>query len=196
MILSSVLAGLAVVSVILLLWQWAVALRFPLHERVSSERSGSALMPGISILKPLKGYDHFTEKCLRSWLEQEYRGSVQVLFGVASAKDPVCDIVHKILTAFPKKDARLVICGPAIGANPKVSTLIELERAALHSILVISDADVRVPPDFLTNIITPLHDHHVGLVNCFYRLANPLTAAMQCEAIAINADFWSQVLQA
>ena len=104
--------------------------------------------------------------------------------------------MHKILTAFPKKDARLVICGPAIGANPKVSTLIELERAALHSILVISDADVRVPPDFLTNIITPLHDHHVGLVNCFYRLANPLTAAMQCEAVAINADFWSQVLQA
>jgi ceramide glucosyltransferase len=35
----------------------------------------------------------------------------------------------------------------------------------------------------------------VGLVNCFYRLANPATLAMQWEAIAINADFWSQVLQ-
>ena len=35
-----------------------------------------------------------------------------------------------------------------------------------------------------------------GLVNCFYRLANPATAAMRCEAVAINADFWSQVLQA
>ena len=35
----------------------------------------------------------------------------------------------------------------------------------------------------------------VGLVNCFYRLANPTTLAMQWEAIAINADFWSQVLQ-
>jgi ceramide glucosyltransferase len=33
------------------------------------------------------------------------------------------------------------------------------------------------------------------LVNCFYRLANPTTAAMRCEAVAINADFWSQVLQ-
>jgi len=29
----------------------------------------------------------------------------------------------------------------------------------------------------------------------FYRLANPSTLAMQWEAIAINADFWSQVLQ-
>jgi ceramide glucosyltransferase len=32
-------------------------------------------------------------------------------------------------------------------------------------------------------------------VCCFYRLANPTTLAMQWEAIAINADFWSQVLQ-
>jgi ceramide glucosyltransferase len=36
----------------------------------------------------------------------------------------------------------------------------------------------------------------VGLVNSFYRLANPQTLAMQWEAIAVNADFWSQVLQA
>ena len=35
-----------------------------------------------------------------------------------------------------------------------------------------------------------------GLVCCFYRLANPTTLAMQWEAIAVNADFWSQVLQA
>ena len=33
------------------------------------------------------------------------------------------------------------------------------------------------------------------LVNCFYRLANPSTTAMRWEAVAINADFWSQVLQ-
>jgi ceramide glucosyltransferase len=38
-------------------------------------------------------------------------------------------------------------------------------------------------------------DAACGLVCCFYRLANPCTLAMQWEAIAINADFWSQVLQ-
>jgi len=35
----------------------------------------------------------------------------------------------------------------------------------------------------------------IGLVNCFYQLANPTTVAMCCEAVAVNADFWSQVLQ-
>jgi ceramide glucosyltransferase len=52
-----------------------------------------------------------------------------------------------------------------------------------------------VASDFLANAVAPLRAAEVGLVNCFYRLANPTTLAMQWEAIAINADFWSQVLQ-
>jgi ceramide glucosyltransferase len=46
-------------------------------------------------------------------------------------------------------------------------------------------------------ILSPSEGERGGaaLVNCFYRLANPTTLAMQCEAVAINADFWSQVLQ-
>jgi ceramide glucosyltransferase len=55
---------------------------------------------------------------------------------------------------------------------------------------------VRVPPDLLSNLVEPLRETERGLVNCFYRLANPTTAAMRWEAVAINADFWSQVLQA
>jgi len=55
---------------------------------------------------------------------------------------------------------------------------------------------VRVPPDFLASLVAPLRDEKNTLVSCFYRLANPVTAAMQWEAVAINADFWSQVLQA
>jgi ceramide glucosyltransferase len=66
---------------------------------------------------------------------------------------------------------------------------------AKHEVIVISDADVLVPPDLLVNLVAPLENQEVGLVNCFYRLTNPTTMAMQWEAIAINADFWSQVLQ-
>src|SRR5437667_10290840 len=71
-------------------------------------------------------------------------------------------------------------------------------RLAKHDVFVISDADVLVPPDFLTNLVAPLQTagETLGLINCFYRLANPTTLAMQWEAVAINADFWSQVLQA
>ncbi|HYV28852.1 MAG TPA: glycosyltransferase, partial [Candidatus Eisenbacteria bacterium] len=83
----------------------------------------------------------------------------------------------------------------SLGTNAKVSTLIQLQRLAKHDVVIVSDADVRVPPDFLVNAVAPLKDSTVGLVNCFYRLANPATSAMQWEAVAINSDFWSQVLQ-
>ena len=120
---------------------------------------------------------------------------MQLLLGVASSEDPVCPIVGKLIKEYPQVDARLMVCGPLAGTNLKVSKLMELERVAAHDTLVISDADVKVPADLLANVVQSLQDPKVGLVNCFYRLAHPTTPAMQWEAIAINADFWSQVLQ-
>jgi Glycosyl transferase family 21 len=285
---NTILGVLALLSLVLLLWQWFVAIRFPLHRRAADP----SFFPAVTLLKPLKGSDPTTEPSLRTWFTQDYSGPLQILFGVASADDSVCPIVRKLLAEFPSKDAQLIICGPLAGANAKVSKLIELEHLAKHEILIISDADVRVPPDFLPNLVVPFsefsrrrdeaepnaprsrrpeqhespeaapheadelradplspsdgerarvrgsvlqqpdaHPHEAnaasppttpsienlkskiqnppspspldprhspptGLVNCFYLLANPSTPAMQWEAVAINADFWSQVLQA
>ncbi len=191
-LLKTILGCLAVSSLVLMLWQWLVARRFPLHRRVPAP----SFFPAVTLLKPLKGCDETTESSLRSWLAQEYPGPVQMLFGVADAQDPVCEIVRGLLEASPAAKARLVVCGPLQGVNLKASKLAELERLAAHEVLVISDADVRVPPDCLVNVVAPLREAEVGLVNCLYRLANPTTLAMRWEAVATNADFWSQVLQA
>ena len=191
MILNIIFGALACLSFFLLLWQWIGAARFPLHKRVGDK----SFMPAVTLLKSLKGTDAATEDCLRSWFAQDYGGEVQILFAVASAADPVCGVVKKLMREFPPRDAQLVVCPNITGANAKVSKLAELEKIAKHEVIVISDADVRVPEDFLANAVAPLRAPEVGLVNCFYRLANPTTLAMQWEAIAINADFWSQVLQ-
>ena len=193
-ILNLILGALALLSLALTLWQWLVARRFPLHQRVP-QSSNLAPQPPVTLLKPLKGCDAATEDCLRSWLTQQYAGATQILFGIATGDDPVCGIVRKLLQEFPGSDAQLVVCGVSSGTNAKVSQLVELERRAKHNLLIISDADVRVPLELLAHIITPLQQPAIGLVNCFYRLANPTTLAMQWEAIATNADFWSQVLQ-
>jgi ceramide glucosyltransferase len=190
-LLRMISGSLAVLSLVLLLWQWWVARRFPLHKRLTIQ----SFAPGLTLLKPLKGCDETTEACLRSWFAQTYAGQVQILFGVAAADDPVCGIVKTLIEQFPEKDARLIICGPLTGTNLKVSKLIQLEQEATQEALIISDADVKVPPDFLSNIVLPLRNPRIGLVNCFYELANPTTLAMRWEAVAINADFWSQVLQ-
>ena len=189
--LNLALAALATLSCLLLLWQWIAAQRFPLHRKVAS----ADFTPPVSILKSLKGCDETTADSLRTWFKQTYAGPVEIIFGVADTADPVCTVVEKLITENPGVPARLVVCENLAGANAKVAKLSRLEKLARHDLILISDADVRVPPDFLANFVASLRDEKVGLVNCFYRLANPTTAAMKWEAIAVNADFWSQVLQ-
>ncbi len=191
MILHYIFGGLAALSFFLLLWQWLAARRFPLHQRVSD----TSFAPAVTLLKSLKGADAATEDCLRSWFAQEYRGDVQILFAVAAVDDPVCAVVKKLQQEFPQRDVHLEVVSTLIGANAKVSKLAAIEKLAKHDIFVVSDADVRVPADFLASAVASLRAPEVGLVNCFYKLANPSTTAMCWEAIAINADFWSQVLQ-
>jgi ceramide glucosyltransferase len=182
---------LALLALLLTLWQWVAAWCFPLHRRVADK----SFTPGVTVLKPLKGLEHNTMECLRSWLAQDYPAPLEVLFGVASPDDPACAVIRQLLQEHPQADAALVVCPESLGVNGKVSSLIQLQRRAKHGVIIVSDADVLVPADFLVNVVAPLRDDEVGLVNCFYRLVNPTTLAMRWEAVAINADFWSQVLQ-
>jgi ceramide glucosyltransferase len=190
--LNLTLAVLATLSSVLMVWQWLAARKFPLHQNIAVEN----FAPAVSILKPLKGCDDTTSASLASWFKQNYAGPVEILFGVAEAGDPVCEIVRQLIAQHPDFRARLVICENPAGANAKAAKLARLEQLAEHDLILISDADVRVPPDFLASFVAPLRDQKTALANCFYRLANPVTTAMRWEAVAINADFWSQVLQA
>ena len=132
MILNALLAALACLSIILLLWQWLAARRFPLHQRIDSRHRISPVQPGLTLLKPVKGCDAETADCFRSWMAQDYRGEVQILFGVASEHDPACETVRRLIAQFPSRDAQLVICGDTLGINSKVSKLIQLQRHAKH----------------------------------------------------------------
>ena len=189
--LNVILGALAALSCALALWQWLVARKFPLHQKIAVEN----FAPAVSILKPLKGCDATTRESLQSWLRQNYTGQLEILFGVADEADPVCDIVRTLLAENLAASARLVVCQNLTGANAKVAKLAQLEKLAQHGLILVCDADVRVSADFLANFVAPLRDEKIALVNCFYRLANPTTTAMRWEAVAVNADFWSQVLQ-
>jgi ceramide glucosyltransferase len=171
-------------------WQFNAARAFPLHQR----GPGAKAHPPVSILKPLKGEDVHTHACLRSWLTQDYPGEVEVLFGLADSTDPACPLVLELLKEFPH--ARLVLCPEEGHPNAKVGQLLRLEATAHHELLVICDADVLAPPDLLRNLVATLEHPGVGLATCLYRAANPVNLPMRVEAVALNADFWSQVLQA
>jgi ceramide glucosyltransferase len=186
-----ILGGLAVVSAGLNVWQWLAGRRFPLHDR----HARRDFAPGVTLLKPLKGADAETADCLESWFAQDYPGKTQILFGVADPDDPVCEIVRGLIGEYPTVDAELVICQPILGPNAKVSSLTYLEAKAKHPLVLVSDADVFVPPDFLSELMDGFRDENVSLLNCFYAMAPPKSGGMVLESVAVNADFWSQVCQ-
>jgi ceramide glucosyltransferase len=190
--LETLLFTLTWLNLGLILWQWFVAWRFPLHQR----RPTLQTAPSVTLLKPLKGCDAETAACLRSWLVQDYVGPVQILFGVADEDDPVCPVVRELISAHSHCDARLVVCGESRWQNAKASILVQLQKLTQHDLIVVSDADVRAPSDLLGQLAAALADPQIGLVNCLYRHANPSSLAMRWEAFVVNADFWSQVLQA
>jgi ceramide glucosyltransferase len=187
----TILIALAVLSIILNIWQWGAGATFPLHRR--STAAGFA--PPLSVLKPLKGCDSETEACLESWFRQGYPAECELLFAVASRDDPVCAILHKLMVQYPRRTARMVLAQPILGPNAKVSSLCHLFKEARHEHVILSDADVLAPEDFLLNLVAPLHEKTVGLVNCFYIFSTPRNLAMRLEALAVNADFWTNVLQ-
>lgn len=185
-------AILGILSATLILWQWRAATRFP-------QRSRDAAAPGpvaISVLKPLKGCDAETEACLESWLTQDHAGPFEVLFGLSDPDDPAGAVVRRLMERYHGRDLSCIVADARTGTNEKISKLIQLERRARHNLLVVSDADVRVPPDLLRQLASDWSGTRSAIVCCLYRLANPSTAAMQWEAVSINSDFWSQVLQA
>jgi len=190
-LLTSILSWLTALSALLVLWQWIASRSFPLHQRAPVPNSPSP----ITLLKPLKGFDAETESCLTSWFRQEQTGPIQLLFGVADPNDPVCPLVRRLISQHPNIPAELRVCPNRIGANGKISTLAQLQPHITGDIVVVSDADVWAPSDYLAQTIDLLRDQTIGLVNSFYQLTARGSLAARWEAIAVNADFWSQVLQ-
>lgn len=152
-------------------------------------------LPPVSILKPLKGADPEMYEALRSHCVQQY-SEYEMLCGVTEANDPAVPVVERLIREFPQAKIRLVLCDQRLGANGKVSSLIQLVAAANAEFLVVNDSDIRVAPDYLRTIITELQQPGTGLVTCLYRGTPGHTLPSQLESLGISTDFMPGVLTA
>lgn len=156
-------------------------------------------LPPVSILKPLKGVDPEIWESFCSHCEQDYP-EFQLIFGVSDPADPAVEAVRKLQAKYPKVLIELIVCDRVLGANIKVSNLAQMLPAARHELLLVNDSDIRVPPDYLRKVITPLADASVGLVTCLYSgTASPVaspTLGSRLEALGISTDFVPGVLSA
>ncbi len=151
--------------------------------------------PGVTVFKPIKGLDPETRECLMTFLAQDYH-PYQVLFGVADPGDPVVPLLKELEEAAPSGRVEVVICPEALGENPKVSILRQLEPRATYDLMVIADGDVKVGRDFLARAAVALREPGVGLVSCPYRAGRAETLGARFEALTISADFIPSVAMA
>jgi ceramide glucosyltransferase len=150
--------------------------------------------PPITILKPICGIDSDAYENLASFCQQDYP-KYQLIFAVLEREDPGIEIVQKVIHDFPDLDIQLIIgeATTTIGANRKVSNLVNAFTKAKYDILVIADSDIRVGRDYLQRVIQPLKAENVGIVTCLYRsLAQGLVATL--EALGTATEFQAGVL--
>jgi ceramide glucosyltransferase len=145
--------------------------------------------PPVSVLKPLCGVEPLTEIALESFFLIDYP-DYQLVFGVQSAADPVLAIIEALRARYPARDVAVVVDPTLHGSNRKISNLINMLPAASHPILVMSDADIHVPPYFLHRVVTALAVPGVGLVTTLYTaLAGTPHLATTLGANQINYTF-------
>lgn len=176
-----------------LLCLWSAS-KFFRERRSVSVGATSGVLP-VSILKPLKGVDPGMYESLRSQCQQDYP-EYEIIFGVNESADPAVELVKQLQAEFPQRAIRLKVCSDNLGANIKVSNLVQMMKEARYENIIVSDSDIRVEPDYLRRVVGPLGDPKIGLVTCLYRGVPASTLGSRLESLGISTDFVPGVLVA
>lgn len=162
---------------------------------ISTGANTPAPYPPVTILKPLCGDEPLLEQALESCFSQDYP-EFQIVFGVHGSDDPALAIVERLRRRFPTRDIHVVADPTVHGSNRKLSNLINMLPFAKHEILVISDSDLHVRPDYLERLVVALAKPGTGLVTSLYFGRSPAPGGWMTAlgATEINHTFLPGVL--
>jgi ceramide glucosyltransferase len=151
--------------------------------------------PSASLLKPVRGVDFGSHENFASFCKQNYL-EYEILFAVNDENDPAVPLVRQIMTEFPQRRIRLFTSAQELGANRKVNKLAMLAREAQYDVLVLTDGDVRVGPDYIHEAVSPLREKKIGAATSFYRAIAQNNLGAKLEAVGAASDFFAGVLMA
>ncbi len=147
----------------------------------------------VTILKPVYGLDPQMLDNLRSFCKQDYP-EYQIIFGLHDESDRAIPLIEKVIKEFKNVDISYIVNSKIHGANHKVSNLINIYPTAKHDYLLIADSDMRVPENYLTNVMAAFSDPEVGAVTCLYSGTAIGKVASSLNAMFINEWFLPSVL--
>jgi ceramide glucosyltransferase len=168
------------------------AIRFFRRER---SKSPPVFTPPVSLLKPVRGVDFGSYENFASFCIQNY-GSYEILFCVNEMSDAAVPVIEKVMKDFPECRIRILSHAPQVGTNRKVNNLALLTREAKHEILLQTDGDVRVGPNYVRELVAPFADPDIGVASCFYRGVAQNSFWAELEAVGTASDFFAGALVA
>jgi ceramide glucosyltransferase len=178
-------------SIFAVLCVWAIY-RF---RTKAAKDSGNPLKswPPVTVLKPVHGLEKNQRKNLRSCCIQDY-AEFQVVFSVQTPDDAAIPLLKELQQEFGPDRVTVAIENCRTGTNGKINNMIGGLRHARYDVLVISDSDVLLKPDYLKTIVSPLKDPSVGCVCTLYKAAGAESWFEKMELLTLNADFMANVL--
>jgi ceramide glucosyltransferase len=168
------------------------AMRFFRRERA---KQLPAFTPPVSLLKPVRGVDFGTYENFASFCMQNYP-EYEILFCVNEMSDAAVPVIQKVMKDCPARRIRIFTNAPQIGSNRKVNNLALLTREANYEILLQTDGDVRVGPNYIRELVAPFVDPTVGVASCFYRATAQNSFWAELEAVGTASDFFAGALVA
>ncbi|KAJ3760710.1 glycosyltransferase family 21 protein [Lentinula raphanica] len=138
-----------------LLGTWTARSRYRLRPRSPLSSATRTAVPGVSILRPLKGLDTNLYENLESTFTQEYP-NFELLCCVADEDDQALPVVRELKSRYPHVDAKILIGEAYVGINPKVNNLMSGYRAAKNDILWVIDSNVTVHSGTLARAVDAL----------------------------------------
>ncbi|KAK7064362.1 glycosyltransferase family 21 protein [Favolaschia claudopus] len=154
---------LACIGLVWYVGLWAIGLlgcatarkRYRLRPRSPLAVAPRSSVPGVSILRPLKGLDTNLYENLESTFTQEYP-NYELLLSVADERDQALPIARELMTKYPNVDCKIIIGEEVVGVNPKVNNLMRSYRQAAHDILWVIDSNVTVHSGTLARSVDAL----------------------------------------
>ncbi len=144
--------------------------------------------PPVTVLRPIRGLDRQLLENLRSVCRQDYP-VFQIVFSVQDGDDPALPLLWQVQREFGEERVAVVVHSLTAGPNGKANNLLGGLTAARHDLLVISDSDVHLRPDYLRAIVRPFADPRVGCVNTLFRIGQARRWYERMSLLHLNADF-------
>lgn len=155
----------------------------------------SAESPPVSILKPVHGMEAQLRENLESFFRQDYP-SFEILVAADDEDDAALALVREISARYPQIPCRILVTGKPPWPNPPAYCFYRMAEVAAHEILVTSDSDVEVAPNYLREVVAPMLHQEVGMVTCVYRGKNAAGFWAGLTAIGMSVEMTAGVLVA